>query len=69
MSFSLFFHVVVVDLLRYAILLLIVSFFVGFRVGVSDDKVSIRLSYHIKFDLLVCFIFFLLLIWMLCVTS
>ena len=40
--------------MRHAVLLLTVGFLVGFRVAVSDGKVSIRLSHHIKFDSLVC---------------
>ena len=38
----------IVDLLRRVVMLFIVSFFVGFYVGVSNDKALIRQNHYIK---------------------
>ena len=45
----------VIDLLRRVVLLLMVGFFVGFRVGILDDKVSIQQNHHIKSCSSVCY--------------
>ena len=68
MSFPLFFLVFIVDLLRFVatspqvIVSSMVSFFVGFCVDSSNDKVSIRQSHHIKSCLSICCIFEILTI-------